>query len=135
MDTELIKLKSGIAHIGNIQFLPGYCVLFADPKVASLQDLDRQQKADFLLDMALLGDAITAVCKPLRINYGILGNSYPFLHAHLFPRYEWEPDELRTGNVWRYPETYWTNPVHAFDAHTHAPLKHQLTDALKRLMT
>jgi len=90
--TTLIKMKSGYACIGDTQFLQGYCVLFSDPVVASLNDLNTIGRADFLLDMSIVGDAIIKVCRPLRINYGILGNSYPHLHAHLFPRYEDEPE-------------------------------------------
>lgn len=132
-NTTLLKMKSGIAHIGNVQFLPGYCVLFAEPQVKSLNDLNLQQRSDFLLDMSLLGDAIIQVCNPTRINYGILANSYPHLHAHLFPRYEWEPDELRKRNVWRYPETYWTDKENAFDEAKHGSMKEQLIAILKNL--
>jgi len=39
--------------------------------------------------MSLLGEAIMAVCQPHRINYEILGNSLPVLHAHVWPRYDW----------------------------------------------
>jgi diadenosine tetraphosphate (Ap4A) HIT family hydrolase len=45
--------------------------------------------------MAHLGDAILQVTSADRINYGILGNSEPELHAHLFPRYTTEQAELR----------------------------------------
>lgn len=130
--TKLIKMKSGYAQMGNIQFLPGYCVLGADPQVRDLTDLNLQQRTDFLLDMSLLGDAIMTVCKPLRMNYGILGNSYPFLHAHLFPRYDWEPEELRKVNVWRYPESYW-GPENAFDKNKHGAMQEQLIEVLKKL--
>lgn len=132
--TKLIKMKSGYAHLGDVQFLPGYCVLFADPEVKSLNDLNMQQRADFLLDMSLLGDAIMTVCKPIRINYGILGNSTPFLHAHLFPRYEWESKERQKKNVWSYPETYWSSGEYAFEEIKHGQIKKHLTEALKNLI-
>ena len=131
--TTLLKMKSGIAHIGDVQFLPGYCVLFADPQVASLNDLTLHQRTDFLLDMGLLGDAILSVCNPVRINYGILGNSHPHLHAHLFPRYDWEPAELRKRNVWRYPEEYW-NKEYAFDPAKHGDMRNRLIETLRDLM-
>lgn len=37
---------------------------------------------------AVIGDALLDVTKAHRINYEILGNSEPELHAHIFPRYE-----------------------------------------------
>jgi hypothetical protein len=32
-----------------------------------------------------------------------LGNSDPFLHAHIIPRYLSEPQEFRKGLPWSYP--------------------------------
>ena len=44
--------------IGDVQFLPGCCLLLPDPVVPSLNDLSEQARATFLLDMARVGDAI-----------------------------------------------------------------------------
>lgn len=49
----LARMRSGFAVVGDTQFLPGYCVLLASPKVNSLNDLSLSQRADFLLDMSL----------------------------------------------------------------------------------
>jgi len=108
--TVLAKMKSGFAVFGDTQFLPGYCVLLGYPKVFSLNDLSIVDRTVFLTDMTLIGDAITSVFNPLRINYDILGNLDTYLHAHIFPRYEWEDDELRKGPVMLYPKENWTNP-------------------------
>ena len=83
--------------------MPGYCLLLADPVVGSLHDLDDARRAEFLRDMAHLGDAILQVTSADRINYGILGNSEPELHAHLFPRYTTEQAELRRLQLWYAP--------------------------------
>jgi diadenosine tetraphosphate (Ap4A) HIT family hydrolase len=40
--------------------------------------------------MSLIGEAILKVCSPSRVNYSIYGNTNAYLHAHLFPRYNWE---------------------------------------------
>ncbi|MGD0749887.1 MAG: hypothetical protein ABSA23_00600 [Anaerolineales bacterium] len=53
--------------------------------------------------MALVGDALLEVTGAYRINYGILGNSDPFLHAHIVPRYLTEPENLRNGLPCSYP--------------------------------
>jgi len=42
------------------------------------------------------------VTRARRINYEILGNLEPALHAHLFPRYGSAPAERRNGPVWLY---------------------------------
>lgn len=96
------KLPSGWAVIGDVQFLPGYCLLLADPVVSSLNDLSLQARGQFLQDMARIGDAILKVTGSFRINYEILGNSEPELHAHIFPRYMSEPEERRRMPAWFY---------------------------------
>lgn len=120
--------------MGKAQFLPGYCTLFADPAVPSINDLHGTARVDFLSDMAMLGDAIIRVTQPIRINYGILCNQHPFLHAHLFPRFEWEPEVLRMQNPWAYPEEYYTNPEYQFSEEKHGTLKRDLYDALQDVM-
>ena len=38
------------------------------------------------------------------MNYGIYGNSDPYLHAHVFARYAWEEPERARVPVWKsYP--------------------------------
>ncbi|MGE5579261.1 MAG: HIT family protein [Bacillota bacterium] len=132
--TVLLRMKSGFAVIGDTQFLPGYCLLLAYPKVGSLNDLSLEQRADFLLDMSLLGDAIHAVCKPLRVNYEILGNTDPFLHAHISPRYAWEEESRRKSPVWLYPQRNWALDEYQFRPEKHGDLKERLTSALQDAM-
>lgn len=91
----ITKLKSGWVVIGDVQPLDGYCVLLSDPVVADLTDLTEEQRAQYCLDMARVGDALLKATSAYRINYEILGNSEPALHAHIVPRYLSEPDEKR----------------------------------------
>lgn len=121
-------MKSGWAVIGDVQFLPGYCLLLPDPVVSSLNDLDERNRVQFLSDMAVIGDAILEVTEAARINYEILGNSEPELHAHVFPRYSSEPEERRKMPVWFYD---WKNAP-AFDESEHGILKEQLAGAIVR---
>ena len=112
--TVLRRLDAGFAVIGDTQFLPGYCVLLADqPDVQRLSDLPRGRRLAFLSDMERLGEAVELACRRLdsgfrRVNLEILGNTDPFLHAHVWPRYEWEPEGLVSGPVWLYPKERWT---------------------------
>lgn len=50
--------------------------------------------------MAALGDAVLAVTSAERINYEILGNVDPALHAHVIPRHATEEPHLRRQAVW-----------------------------------
>lgn len=81
----IARMPSGWAVLGPSQLLPGYSLLCPDPVVGSLNELDEQARAAFLLDMARLGDAVLKVCRPLRLNYAMLGNVEPALHAHIIP--------------------------------------------------
>jgi diadenosine tetraphosphate (Ap4A) HIT family hydrolase len=98
----ICHMPSGWAVLCDMQFLRGYSILLADPVVDSLNDLDRAARAAYLGDMALIGDALLEVTGAYRINYAILGNSDPALHAHIVPRYPDEPADLRRGLPWDY---------------------------------
>lgn len=125
----LCRMRSGWAVIGDVQFLPGYCLLLPDPVVPSLNDLREEDRAVFLSDMARIGDALLEVTKAWRINYEILGNTEPELHAHIFPRSADEPEEKRRMPVWFYD---WKNaPRFNFDEH--GDLHRQLRAALERI--
>jgi diadenosine tetraphosphate (Ap4A) HIT family hydrolase len=83
---------------------------------------------------AVIGDAITAVCNPMRINYDILCNSDAFLHAHIFPRYEWEDENRIKHPVWQYPRENWSMEKYQFSEEKHGEMKRNLTAKLKDLM-
>jgi diadenosine tetraphosphate (Ap4A) HIT family hydrolase len=96
------RLFSGWVLFGERQFVRGYVLLLPDPVVPTLNALGAQERSQFLLDMARLGDALLKVTDAQRINYAILGNVEPALHAHVMPRYATEPDEMRTAHPWAY---------------------------------
>ena len=98
----IARMPSGWAVMAEKQVLRGYCLLLPDPVVPHLNALEPAQRAQFLIDMAKLGDAVLAATNAIRINYAIFGNLEPALHAHVFPRYVDEPEEYRTGNPWGY---------------------------------
>jgi diadenosine tetraphosphate (Ap4A) HIT family hydrolase len=99
----ICRLRSGWAVLGDSQFIAGYSLLLPDPVVFSLNDLSAHDRAQFLLDMTAIGDALLATTDAYRINYEILGNSEPALHAHIFPRRMTERDRYRGGPVFNYP--------------------------------
>src|SRR5205814_5470845 len=84
----ICRMKSGWLVIGDVQPLPGYCVLLADPVVESINTLDQAQRAQYSLDVIQAGDAVLAVTEAYRINYETLGNNEPALHTHIIPRYQ-----------------------------------------------
>jgi len=127
----IARMKSGWAVLGDAQFLKGYCLLLPDPVVAHLNDFTGETRRQFLDDMAALGDAVLAVTGALRINYEMLGNLEPALHAHLFPRYANEPEDLRTKPVWLYPQEVWEET--AFDLQRDQPVMDAIREQLVQM--
>jgi diadenosine tetraphosphate (Ap4A) HIT family hydrolase len=132
--TVLARMRSGFAVIGDTQFLPGYSLLLATPQVEQLSDLPFAQRSVYLQDMSLLGEAIMRVCRPVRVNYEILGNYDHYLHTHLFPRYEWEPRERLEHPVWLYPYAVSADPNVVYSEEQHGQLRQQLRELLLVLM-
>ena len=96
----IARMASGWAVLGEPQITRGYCLLLPDPVVADLNALTGEARARFLQDMASLGDAVLAETGAERINYEILGNVEPALHAHVIPRHASENPDLRRKTVW-----------------------------------
>ncbi|MFC9272596.1 HIT family protein [Streptomyces zhihengii] len=138
--TVLQRLEAGFAVIGDVQFLPGYAVLLVDdPSVQRLTELSRIKRLAFLADMDQLGEAVERACKRLdpafrRVNLEILGNTDPFLHAHVWPRFEWEPTELVRKPVWLYPRERWSDERYALGPQ-HTTLRAAISEELARLTT
>ncbi len=99
------QVRSGWLIMGASQVVKGYCLLLPDPVVPHLNAMDAENRILFLADMATIGDILMEMTGAARINYEMLGNLEPALHAHLFPRSSHEPDELRTRPVWYYDWT------------------------------
>ena len=93
-------LRSGWVVLGERQIFAGYCLLLPDPVVPHLNALRAAERAQFLSDMAAIGDALLAITAAVRINYAMFGNVDPALHAHIFPRHAAEPESTRTAQPW-----------------------------------
>ncbi len=130
----LARLPSGYAILNDHQPEPiaGCCVLLPDPVVPSINDLDADTRAAFMADFLLLGDAVLAATGAERINYLILCNMAPLLHAHVIPRFAREDAQKRK-----------LGPFEAYDfgasprceaSAAHAGLKERIAAHLRRLM-
>jgi len=102
-----------------------------------LVDLPPDRQLLFLEDMAVLGRAVAAVCgrrdpEFRRINLEIQGNTDAFLHAHVTPRYGWEPEDI-VG--WPAALHHWTGRTGG-EKHVlgpqHEELRAELVDELDR---
>jgi diadenosine tetraphosphate (Ap4A) HIT family hydrolase len=87
----------------------------------------------------LLATAVENVCSARdasyrRVNVEILGNTDAFLHAHVWPRYGWEPEALVGKPVWLYPADNWRDKQYALSAF-HDSLRSALEAELAKLAT
>ncbi|MFT4887413.1 MAG: diadenosine tetraphosphate (Ap4A) HIT family hydrolase [Pseudohongiellaceae bacterium] len=123
----IYRVRSGWVVMGDVQFLKGYCLLLPDPVVANLNELNEQGRKTFLWEMSVVGDVILEVTGALRVNYEMIGNVEPALHAHIFPRYEDEPDNLKLKPAWFYD---WET-ARAFDKSEDSELMQSIAAGLK----
>jgi diadenosine tetraphosphate (Ap4A) HIT family hydrolase len=134
----MARMRSGFAVIGDTQQLPGYSLLLTDdPSANHLTDLTRPARAAFLLDLSLIGEAVTSACTSdglRRVNYEILGNSMDFLHGHVHARYDWEPPDRIGGPVWRYPKELRYGDDNAYSDERHGALRARITAELERIL-
>jgi diadenosine tetraphosphate (Ap4A) HIT family hydrolase len=128
--TVICRMPSGWAVLSDSQFLRGYSLLLPDPVVLDLNALNTSGRTQYLLDMALLGDALLEVTGAYRINYEILGNLAPALHAHVIPRYMDEPEEFRKGPPLSYDKAY--RDSIRFDYERDKELMQQIASEIKR---
>lgn len=134
--TVLRRLRAGFAVIGDVQHFPGYCVLITDdPSARTITDLAVPRQELFLADVAVLARAVEAVMQRRdpayrRINIEVQGNTDAFLHAHVTPRFDWEPEPLVR---WPAALTWWENvpdPASCALGPQHDDLRAEITAAL-----
>ena len=129
----VLRMRSGFAVMGDNQFLPGYCLLMAYPQVDQLIELPEKQRHAFLEDMSLLGEAIDRVTESKRINFAMYGNVDPFLHAHVWPRYEWEVPEFATLPPLSIPEEVRLHEDTVWDPAVHGNLQNQIREMILKV--
>jgi len=123
----IARMPSGWAVLGDPQITRGYCLLLPDPVVPDLNALTGDRRTQFLTDMARLGDAVLQVTGADRINYEILGNVEPALHAHVIPRHADEVPARRTQPVWLHD---WS-AAEPFGGEAHQRLRVEIGSALE----
>lgn len=90
---------SGYVHLQNDADYRGYCILVYRRHVVEIHELSATERAQWVEDIAAIGQAVTEVCEPAKLNISMLGNMVPHLHCHIMPRYPTDPD-------WGHPPAY-----------------------------
>jgi len=97
------------------QHLPGWCVLLLHRHVREPHELPEAERIAFFEDMVRVGRALEQVYAAIKINYSILGNIVPHVHAHTAARTMREDRSM---------------PLFNFD-HRHIPARHTISTRLR----
>jgi diadenosine tetraphosphate (Ap4A) HIT family hydrolase len=132
----IAETPAGYAILGNQQpeALPGCCMLLPRlPVAAHIDDMPRGDRARFLADFADLGEAVRRATGCERVNYLMLCNHVPEVHAHAIPRFAAEEPAKRLMDPFA---AYDFAAARKADA-TRGPdadLVHRLRDALQAVL-
>jgi diadenosine tetraphosphate (Ap4A) HIT family hydrolase len=87
------------AYLQRADVQRGYTVVvWRGRHVAEPTELDEAEAVRFWLELLRVGRALERHLRPVKLNYQLLGNELPHLHAHVVPRYA---DDPRPG--WPFP--------------------------------
>jgi diadenosine tetraphosphate (Ap4A) HIT family hydrolase len=90
------------AYLNRAGIQRGYAVsIWRGRHVAEPTELSPQEATAYWLELLRVGRALETHFEPVKMNYELLGNSLPHLHAHLMPRYA---DDPRPGWPFPFPE-------------------------------
>jgi len=89
---ELVAVTGDTQVYVDHRAVEGYCVVVwaRDHRVEPTQ-LDPEEAAVFWRDVLAVGRAVESVHRPVKVNYLILGNAVPHLHAQVLPRHASDP--------------------------------------------
>jgi diadenosine tetraphosphate (Ap4A) HIT family hydrolase len=73
------------------QFFAGWTILVWKQHVTELFDLSGADRGRMIEEVSGVAAAVAAVFRPLKVNYGLLGNQLPHLHWHVIPRLAGDP--------------------------------------------
>lgn len=89
------NLRLSRLSLSKNQFVAGYCTLVCTKHVREPYELTAEEQSLFFGDMMRAGQALERVFNPVKMNFQLLGNEVPHLHAHLVPRYYGDPAPSR----------------------------------------
>ena len=90
------------AYLQRADIQRGYAVVvWRGRHVAEPTELESDEAAAYWHELLRVGRALEDHLQPVKLNYNLLGNSLPHLHAHVIPRYA---DDPKPGWPFPFPE-------------------------------
>ncbi len=102
---EICHLRVSRLFLFKEQTYRGRCLVSYDGHVNDLNELNDQQRNDFMADVAQATRAMQRAFNPEKINYGAYSDKLSHLHFHLAPKYVDGPDyggvfQMNPGKVY-----------------------------------
>lgn len=102
---EICHLRVSRLFLFKEQTYRGRCLVSYDQHVNDLNELNDQQRNDFMADVAQATRAMQKAFNPEKINYGAYSDKLSHLHFHLAPKYVDGPDyggtfQMNPGKVY-----------------------------------
>ena len=91
------ELPASKVYLFKEQSHKGRCIVASKFHVSELIDLSEADRNAFMADVCKVSQAIHALYKPAKVNYGAYGDTGCHLHFHLVPKYA--DDEFEWGGV------------------------------------
>jgi diadenosine tetraphosphate (Ap4A) HIT family hydrolase len=80
------------AYLQRAKIQRGYTiVIWRGRHVAEPTELSEAEASRYWHELLRVGHTLERVLEPVKLNYDLLGNSLPHLHAHVIPRYADDP--------------------------------------------
>lgn len=95
------ELRVSVVSLYDDARFPGRALVVLKTHREHLHALEHAERAAFLEDQIAVGEALLELTDATRVNYAVLGNAVPHVHAHVVPRREAEPRPHRTP--WEHP--------------------------------
>lgn len=93
---KICELSQSKVYLFKEQSHKGRVVVAHKKHVSEIIDLDKNEREEFIEDIAKVSNAIHKAFSPKKVNYGAYGDTGSHLHFHLVPKYE---DEFEWGGV------------------------------------
>lgn len=97
--------RYGVTHVGlydDVRY-PGRCIVALTEHHEHFEQLEASVASKFIRDVQVAGSVIRRVSQAPRMNYAILGNVEPHIHAHVIPR--------QVGSDPEPQRSPWQNPI------------------------
>lgn len=100
-DHRIADLGLTVAYLFEDQFFPGWTVLVFKRHATELYELTKEERSQMIEEVTAAAQALAEEFRPVKVNYGLLGNQLPHIHWHVVPRLTDDPAPLEA--VWGHP--------------------------------